>query len=148
MDNFEIKLRRTQRDYLLERVMSESPVQQDTILAYLILKKTLANGHLVDDDDDLDRYVEIDSMVTIKTSFGFKFGLRIVRPEEGNIQCNKLSVLSPLGCALFGHKEGEKVKWYFQGDEEYAELVRVTRPRCELNSVSRLTDVSGENHCQ
>lgn len=130
MEKIEIRLRKKQRDYLLEIVQSSVQIDETTSWSYSTLRNTLENGVLVDDNDELDKVVEINSTVAVKTSFGFRFGLKLVLPEEGDMQFNKLSVLSSLGCALYGHKEGDKVKWYFEGEEEYAEIIRVTRPRC------------------
>lgn len=139
MNYSEIKLRKSQRDNLLFRIMSESPVEQNTVLSYLLLKEKLAKGQLYEDDDLLHNYVELNSLVTVKTSFGYKYGLKIVMPEESNIQMNKLSVLSALGCALLGHKEGDKVKWYFQGEAEFAEIIRVIPLECDVTSLLRTT---------
>lgn len=125
----EIKLRKHQRDYLIKKLSSEPQLDETTSMSYAILRETLRQGKVVEDDDTLDKIVELNSIVAVKTSFGFKFGLRIVPPEEADLQFNRMSVLSSLGCALYGRKEGDKVRWYFEGKEETAEIVRVIQPR-------------------
>ncbi|NVK66277.1 MAG: GreA/GreB family elongation factor [Flavobacteriales bacterium] len=133
----EIKLRKEQRDYLMEKLSSEPHLDETTTMSYAILRETLQHGILVGDDDSLDKIVEINSIVAVKTSFGFKFGLRIVLPEEADLQFNRMSVLSSLGCALYGRKEGDKVRWYFEGKEETAEIIRVIQPREDTPLASR-----------
>ncbi len=62
--------------------------------------------------------IRINSVVDIKTSFGRKMGLRIVEPDEGDMKRNKLSVLSPIGAAILGFSEGDKVEWLCHGTIE------------------------------
>ena len=133
----EIKLRKQQRDYLMEKLSAEPQLDETTSMSYAILQETLNRGRIVGEDDNLDKTVEINSIVAVKTSFGFKFGLHIVLPEEADLQFNRMSVLSSLGCALYGRKEGDKVRWYFEGKEETAEIVRVIQPRKNTTIGSR-----------
>jgi len=122
-------MRRKQRDYLLEMLSTQPQLDETSTKSYALLRESLEQAKIVEDDAVLEKVIELNSIVAVKTSFGFKFGLRIVPPEEADLQFNRMSVLSSLGCAIFGRKEGEKVRWYFEGEEEIAEIVRVIQPR-------------------
>ncbi len=132
-----IRIRKQQRDYLLEKLSSEPHLDKTTSLSYGILRETLEKGEVIGADENLEKIVELNSVVAVKTSFGFKFGLRIVPPEEADLQFNRMSVLSSLGCALYGRKEGDRVRWYYEGTEEIAEIVRVIPPREDSALASR-----------
>jgi regulator of nucleoside diphosphate kinase len=62
--------------------------------------------------------VQINSVINITTPFGSRVGIQLVMPGEADMQRGKLSVMSPMGTALIGYKEGDKVCWHFpKGDE-------------------------------
>lgn len=127
MEDHTIKLKQSQRDYLLSRVAEEVPLEDDKIRGVNLLKVKLAQGMLCSNDDLPENYVELNSIVSLKTSFGLKYGLQLVLPENADIQLNKLSIFSSLGCAVYGNKEGDKVKWFFQGEPEFAEIIKVIK---------------------
>ena len=63
--------------------------------------------------------MRLDSIVTIQTSFGRKDGMQLVLPSEGDLSKRKLSIMSPMGSALIGYTEGDKVPWNLpMGTEE------------------------------
>ena len=37
--------------------------------------------------------------------------LTIVMPDKANIKENKISIMAPIGTALIGFRQGQKVKW-------------------------------------
>ncbi|MBK6525398.1 MAG: GreA/GreB family elongation factor [Crocinitomicaceae bacterium] len=69
--------------------------------------------------------VRLNSIVSVQTSFGRKDGLKIVLPQESNLQKKKLSVMSSMGAALYGYSEGSKVLWNLPNGEELIVIERV-----------------------
>ncbi len=69
--------------------------------------------------------VRLNSIVSVQTSFGRKDGLKIVLPQESNLQKKKLSVMSSMGTALYGYSEGSKVLWNLPNGEELIVIERV-----------------------
>jgi regulator of nucleoside diphosphate kinase len=69
--------------------------------------------------------VRLNSIVSVQTSFGRKDGLKIVLPPESNLQKKKLSVMSSMGSALYGYREGSKVLWNLPNGEELIVIERV-----------------------
>ena len=56
--------------------------------------------------------VRINSTVLLKDETAGKiFELTVVIPEKADIKQKKISFLAPVGTALIGFKEGEKVRW-------------------------------------
>lgn len=69
--------------------------------------------------------VRLNSIVSVQTSYGRKEGLKIVMPQENNLQEKKLSVMSSLGAALYGYSEGSEVLWNLPNGEELIKIERV-----------------------
>jgi len=69
--------------------------------------------------------VRLNSVVTIQTSFGRKDGMLLVMPNEGDLSKRKLSIMSPMGSALLGYVEGDKVPWNLPNGEEEITIEKV-----------------------
>lgn len=69
---------------------------------------------IVKDEADMPKHiVRLNSMVDVQTPYGPKMGLQVVVPIERNVEQDKISILSPMGSALFGYGEGDEVRWIF-----------------------------------
>ncbi len=75
------------------------------------LEEKLANARLVDEDQIDDSKVYILSSVKIKNvKNGAEMNYTLVAEDEADLKGGKLSVESPIGKALLGKEEGDKVK--------------------------------------
>ena len=57
--------------------------------------------------------IRLNSVVTIDSHFWGLKKFQIVTPEKSDLSQNKLSVLAPMGLALYGYAENDKVEWEF-----------------------------------
>lgn len=57
--------------------------------------------------------IRLNSVVTIESHFWGLKKFQIVTPEKSDLSQNKLSVLAPMGLALYGYAENDKVEWEF-----------------------------------
>lgn len=85
----------------------------------------LKKADLKSEDDMPKTIVRLNSIVSIKTSFGTKDGLQLVLPGDGDLGKKKLSVLSSMGTAIYGYPEGKKVMWNLPNGEEEITIERV-----------------------
>ena len=76
--------------------------------------------------------VRLGSVVTVFTSFGRKVGLKIVMPAFADFQNRKLSIMAPMGTALIGYREGDKVLWHFPKGDEWITIESVDNTELEL----------------
>ncbi len=76
------------------------------------LQAELKKATLVSADDFPGDVVGLDSKVRIKAE-GKKeeMELTIVTPDKANIKEKKISIMAPIGTALIGFRQGQKVKW-------------------------------------
>ena len=76
------------------------------------LKAELKKAKLVSNDNFPLDIVRLNSKVTIKADDKNEIiELMLVTPDKANIKERKISILAPIGTALIGFSQGEKVKW-------------------------------------
>lgn len=61
--------------------------------------------------------VRFNSTVRIKTAFNVSRDYMLVTPEKSDIKQNKISILAPMGLALFGYAAGDEITWHFPSGE-------------------------------
>lgn len=76
------------------------------------LEAELRRAKLVNKEDLPEDVVRLNSKVKIKEEKNDKIiELMLVTPEKANISERKISVLAPIGTALIGFRQGQKVAW-------------------------------------
>lgn len=101
---------------LIETSHTVDPIEKKS---HRKLYEELKTATIVDENELPNNIVRLNSIVTIQTSFGRKDGMQLVLPSEGDLSKRKLSIMSPMGSALIGYSEGDKVHWNLPiGDEE------------------------------
>lgn len=55
--------------------------------------------------------VRMGSTVRYRTSEGNEREVTLVFPAEANIECNRISVMTPVGAALIGLSQGQSITW-------------------------------------
>lgn len=105
----------------LKRILNISGYAEDHERQKCLVKLTeeLKSAHIVNDDQMPDDVVRFNSTVAVAYANGVKKTVQVVTPSERDFSSNKISVLTPLGSALFGYSKGDKVVWNFpKGNEE------------------------------
>lgn len=72
--------------------------------------------------------IRLNSFVTIKTSSGMEKKFQVVTPEKRDLSQNKLSVMAPMGLALFGYAESDEVEWEFPSGLNTILITKVEQP--------------------
>ena len=76
------------------------------------LQAELKKAKLVNADDFPNDVVGLNSKVRIKADGkNHEMELTIVTPDKANIKEKKISIMAPIGTALIGFRQGQKVKW-------------------------------------
>ncbi|MDX1602283.1 MAG: GreA/GreB family elongation factor [Salinimicrobium sediminis] len=57
--------------------------------------------------------IRLNSEVAISVPGNMKRRYRVVTPEMSDLNQNKISILAPMGLALFGYAKGDEVEWEF-----------------------------------
>ncbi len=57
--------------------------------------------------------IRLNSEVSISIAGNVKHSYQLVTPEMSDIKQNRISVLAPMGLALFGYAKGDEIEWEF-----------------------------------
>lgn len=104
------------REYeLLKQIISNAEHNKDRTYKASIEKLTneLKSATIVNDKFMPEEIVRFNSIVTIQTPFTAPKSYQIVTPEKSDIAQNKLSILAPMGLALFGYAISDEIMWQF-----------------------------------
>jgi len=56
--------------------------------------------------------------------------LRLVLPNQADVDAGRLSILTPMGAGLIGLRKGQSIEWpYRNGETRMLRILKVTRPR-------------------
>jgi regulator of nucleoside diphosphate kinase len=88
------------------------------------LQAELQKARIVEADEFPHDAIGLNSKVRIKADGKNKeMDLIIVMPDKANIKENKISIMAPIGTALIGFRQGQKVKWKVpSGDKTFTIL--------------------------
>lgn len=101
---------------LIEKSVTVDPNEKRS---HAKLYHELKNALLLQTNEIPNNIVQLGCFVTIEMDLGRKYRFQLVTPSEGDLNKNKLSVLSPMGAALIGKSLGEIVFWCQpNGDEK------------------------------
>lgn len=118
----------------LRRLLVQAEPKTDSIYSASVAKlsEELRQATAVEEADMPDEVVRLNSVVTIHTSLKKEKTFQLVMPEESNIADNKLSIMAPMGLALFGYAQNDKISWEFPSGINKIKIVKVEQPAHEL----------------
>jgi regulator of nucleoside diphosphate kinase len=91
-----------------------------------ILYEELKKAKLIKKDDLPVDVVRLNSKVTVQEGMSRKvLELVLVVPEKADIKQKRISVLAPVGTALIGFRQGDKVKWNVPGGYKTFTIMKV-----------------------
>lgn len=84
-------------------------LENSALLAY-----ELSRAYVVPAEQVPTNVVSMNARVTyLDESNGVRREVELVFPEEADVEYGKISVLSPVGLALLGLREGQSIEWSF-----------------------------------
>ena len=89
------------------------------------LNGELGKARILSNKEMPEDVVRINSIVTIELAKGIKKTYQLVTPEKSDINQNRLSLLAPMGLALFGYAKGDEVLWQFPAGESAIKIIEV-----------------------
>jgi len=88
------------------------------------LKQELLRAQVVTSDQIPADVITMNAQVVVMLD-GEQETISLVYPHEANVKENKLSVLSPIGTAILGYREGDVVEWHVPSGCVSVEIKRV-----------------------
>lgn len=93
----------------------------------------LRTAHIIDEQEMPDDVVRLNSTVTVRSGHDWEKTLQVVRPSEKDMKTNKISILTPMGAALFGYSVGDVVSWDFPTGTKELEIIAVSLTEQDIN---------------
>jgi len=102
----------------------------DQLLEELKSAKKVAMANMPED------VVRFNSFVTIEIPKGGTRTIQVVMPEKSNVAANRISILAPMGLALFGYAQDDEVQWQFPAGIQSIRLLKVEQDTVEKSVAS------------
>lgn len=91
------------------------------------LQTELGKADIVNKEDFPMDVVRLNSQVKIKTKGKEEImEFSIVTPEKANFKEKKISIMAPIGTALIGFRQGQKVNWVVPGGKKTFTILEVS----------------------
>jgi regulator of nucleoside diphosphate kinase len=95
----------------------------------LDLRDELERARIVPEEDIPADVVTLQSQVRVRDrENGVANDYTIVSPAQANVGMGHISVVAPLGTALLGYREGDKIEWQMPGGVRRFQIERVRQP--------------------
>ena len=119
------------REYeLLKSILSTSQFYREETYKQSLekLKGELVKAKIVDAKKLPDDVIRFNSVVTIETPWNVQRSYQVVVPEQSDIKQDKISILAPMGLALFGYAKGDEFTWQFPIGANTIKILEVVQP--------------------
>ncbi|MEZ4792427.1 MAG: GreA/GreB family elongation factor [Gelidibacter sp.] len=97
------------------------------------LAEELKTAHILDEAEMPEDVVRFNSIVTVTSSNDWEKTLQIVQPSEKDMKNNKISILTPMGAALFGYSVTDIVRWDFPTGIKELKIIEVAQKTEDKN---------------
>ena len=143
----ELIIEKKEYDFL-KQIMSLAKYYKDTSYKASIYKlnEELKNARIVTNKKMPADVIRLNSIVTIETLNEVEKTYQIVTPEKGDIRKDKISVLAPVGLALFGYAKGDHITWTFPLGESHIKIKDVKQIEPELMKMNHDKKHSRTSH--
>ncbi|CDF79230.1 transcription elongation factor, GreA/GreB famil y [Formosa agariphila KMM 3901] len=110
----------------LKRILNLSGYSKDieTKKSLQKLSNELVDAEIVDNENMPDDVIRFNSMVTVSHG-DWEKTIKVVIPQNKDLSLNKISILTPMGSALFGYAIGDIISWEFPGGTKQLKIIAV-----------------------
>ncbi|MDX9751570.1 MAG: GreA/GreB family elongation factor [Flavobacteriales bacterium] len=136
MDNPKLIISEKERDLMRSWIIGHSAPDIQVRNSLDRLYKELDIADVRKEEDMPADVVRVCSIVDVGMPAGRRNGLQIVMHADADLKQNKLSVLSVLGSALIGYRQGSSIVWKMPQGDQTITVERVDNSQCD---VDRLT---------
>ncbi|WP_019038310.1 GreA/GreB family elongation factor [Psychroflexus tropicus] len=113
----------------LKRILNLSGYSEDIEIQKSLhrLNEEIKTAQVLDDEQMPEDIIRFNSKITVESESGWKKTIQIVTPNKRSAAESKISILTPMGAALFGYSEGDEVEWDFPGGKQKLKLKKVEK---------------------
>ncbi len=105
---------------LLKRYINFSKHYTDDTLRKSVLKLAgeLESAKICDEADMPVDVIRFNSTITVASETAWRLKFKLVEPKDSDVRNNKISILTPMGLAVIGYAEGDRLLWEFPSGEQ------------------------------
>ncbi|QNJ99132.1 GreA/GreB family elongation factor [Constantimarinum furrinae] len=120
----------------LKRILNISGYAEDfeTQKSLQRLSEELKNAQIVDEEDMPKDVIRFNSKVMVYSENGWEKTIQLVIPSDKNAKQDKISILTPMGAALFGYSRGDTIEWDFPSGKQQIKIVTVSQENAKNQS--------------
>lgn len=113
----------------IKRILNISGYVGDHEIQKSLMKLTeeIKTAHVLDEAEFPLDVVRLNSIVTVTSGDNWEKTIQIVQPSEKDIKNNKVSILTPMGAALFGYSVNDIVSWDFPTGVKELKIIEVAQ---------------------
>ncbi|GEQ86301.1 prokaryotic transcription elongation factor, GreA/GreB domain protein [Patiriisocius marinistellae] len=113
----------------LKRILNISGYAEDfeTQKSLQRLSDELKSAQIVNEEDLPKDIIRFNSKVMVYSEDGWEKTIQLVIPSNKNALLDKISILTPIGAALFGYAEGDIIEWDFPSGKQELKIVTVVQ---------------------
>jgi len=113
----------------IKRILNISGYVGDHEIQKSLTKFTeeLKTAHILDEAEMPVDVVRLNSIVTVTSDNDWEKTIQIVQPSEKDIKHSKISILTPMGAALFGYSLNDIVRWDFPTGTKELKIIEVAQ---------------------
>jgi len=111
----------------LKRILNISGYAEDfeTQKSLTRLGEELKYAQIVSEEEIPSDVIRFNSRVTVSSENGWEKTIQLVTPPDRDAKLNKISILTPMGAALFGYAQGDTMQWEFPSGIKQLNIVKV-----------------------
>ena len=115
----------------IKRILNISGYAEDfeTQKSLQRLSKELKNDLIVNEADMPEDVIRFNSRIMVNSEKGWKKTIQLVIPPDRDAKQDKISILTPMGAALFGYSEGDAIEWDFPSGEQKLKIITITQEK-------------------
>ena len=91
----------------------------------------LKNAQIVNAVDMPKDVIRFNSRIMVYSENGWEKSIQLVIPQDKDAKQDKISILTPMGAALFGYSEGDTIEWDFPSGKQVIKIVAVLQDENE-----------------
>ena len=95
------------------------------------LSEELKNAQIVDETEMPKEVIRFNSKIIVSSKNGWNKTILLVIPPEKNAKEDKVSILTPIGAALFGYSEGDTIEWDLPSGKQQLKIEAVSQNKDE-----------------
>lgn len=91
----------------------------------------LKNAQIVNAVDMPKDVIRFNSKIMVYSENGWEKSIQLVIPQNKDAKQDKISILTPMGAALFGYSEGDTIEWDFPLGKQVIKILAVVQDENE-----------------